>query len=147
MEDLYAILGCSVEATAEEIKQRYRVLARLSHPDSLHLGRAPACEQTFDKISYAYKILSDRDMRHEYDTRWHQQTLLQEFPVHDMVDFHELEPDELGEIFSYPCRCGDTFLLSRLDILLKFAYASCTSCSLCINISYSDKCEGVSHPS
>lgn len=138
MEDLYSVLDCSVKSTTAEIKQKYRELARLTHPDSLHLSDSVGHRHQFAKISHAYKILSDADMRREYDNRWHQLTLLQEFPVHDSVDFEAF--DELDEqLFSYPCRCGDVFILSRVDVLLKFSYASCSSCSLCLNVLYSDQ--------
>ena len=136
MEDLYNILGCSMDSTIDDIKQRYRALARLSHPDSAHVDDSADGANDFFKISNAYKILSDSDLRHEYDIRWHQKNLLQEFPVHEIVQFDELDEDEDEQQFAYPCRCGDSFILTHVDVLLKFDYVSCSSCSLCINIIY-----------
>jgi molecular chaperone DnaJ len=66
-EDLYEVLGVSRNASAAEIKQAYRRLAREYHPD-LHPGDDES-EERFKKISVAYEILSDPEKRSRYD-RW-----------------------------------------------------------------------------
>ncbi len=66
MEDLYAILGVSKNASPAEIKSAYRKLAMKYHPDR-NPGDKEA-EEKFKKISAAYNILGDEQKRREYDT-------------------------------------------------------------------------------
>lgn len=62
---LYEILGVSRTASAEEIKQRYRQLARTLHPD-VNPGD-PNASQKFADVNTAYKTLSDTLGRSNYD--------------------------------------------------------------------------------
>ena len=57
----YEELDVSRDATTEEIKQRYRTLAQLHHPDK------GGDEEIFKRIKLAYEILSDFIRRKEYD--------------------------------------------------------------------------------
>ncbi|PJF08859.1 DnaJ C-terminal domain-containing protein [Pseudorhodobacter sp. MZDSW-24AT] len=61
----YDVLGLSSAATAAEIKQAYRKLARAHHPD-LHPNDAKA-ETTFKDISAAYDLLKDAATRARFD--------------------------------------------------------------------------------
>ena len=65
MEDLYEVLGVDKNASADDIKKAYRVLAMKYHPDR-NPGDA-AAEKKFQQISNAYSILSDENKRREYD--------------------------------------------------------------------------------
>ena len=67
MDDLYATLGVSRTASADDIKKAYRKLARENHPDR-NPGDAKA-EERFKEISHAHDVLSDTDKRAEYDAR------------------------------------------------------------------------------
>ncbi|MDA2963442.1 MAG: DnaJ domain-containing protein [Actinomycetota bacterium] len=64
-KDFYKILGVDKKASVDEIKKRYRSLARELHPDK-NKGDA-AKEEKFKAISEAYEILSDGKKRTEYD--------------------------------------------------------------------------------
>ena len=64
-KDFYAVLGVSKDATAEEIKKKYRKLARELHPDK-NPGDKEA-EERFKAVSEAYDVLSDDAKRKEYD--------------------------------------------------------------------------------
>jgi DnaJ-class molecular chaperone len=59
--DLYKQLGISPDATSEEIKHAYRLLAQIHHPDK------GGDEEKFKKIKMAYETLSDPDKRAHYD--------------------------------------------------------------------------------
>ena len=64
-KDFYKVLGVDKKAPADEIKKKYRSLARDLHPDKTK-GDA-AKEEQFKAVSEAYEILSDAKKRAEYD--------------------------------------------------------------------------------
>jgi len=64
-KDFYAILGVDKKASGDEIKKRYRSLARELHPDKTKGD--DALEEKFKAVSEAYDILSDSKKRAEYD--------------------------------------------------------------------------------
>jgi molecular chaperone DnaJ len=64
-KDFYKVLGVDKKAAADEIKKRYRALARDLHPDKTKGDVAK--EEQFKAVSEAYEILSDAKKRAEYD--------------------------------------------------------------------------------
>lgn len=64
-KDFYAILGVDKRAGGDEIKKKYRTLARELHPDKTKGDSA--LEEKFKAVSEAYEILSDSKKRAEYD--------------------------------------------------------------------------------
>ena len=65
MEDLYAVLGVSRQASAEEIKKAYRKLAFQYHPD--RNPDNPVAEEKLKNINAAYAVLGDEEKRRQYD--------------------------------------------------------------------------------
>ncbi|MEM0053073.1 MAG: molecular chaperone DnaJ [Nitrososphaeria archaeon] len=63
-KDYYEILGVPRNATKEQIKEAYRRLAMLYHPDR---NKSPEAEEKFKEISEAYAVLSDDEKRRQYD--------------------------------------------------------------------------------
>lgn len=64
-QDYYETLGVARTATAEEIKQAFRKLARIHHPDVAK--NKVTGEAKFKEINEAYEVLSDPDKRRRYD--------------------------------------------------------------------------------
>jgi len=64
-KDFYAVLGVKKDVSDADLKKTYRKLAREFHPDS-NAGDAKA-EARFKEISEAYSVLSDKELRTEYD--------------------------------------------------------------------------------
>ena len=64
-KDFYKVLGVDKKAAADEIKKKYRALARDLHPDKTKGDTAK--EEKFKAVSEAYEILSDAKKRAEYD--------------------------------------------------------------------------------
>jgi len=65
MNDPYSVLGVAKTASDDEIRQRFRKLAKKHHPD-LNPGDK-AAEAKFKEISQANDILSDAEKRRRYD--------------------------------------------------------------------------------
>lgn len=64
MNDYYADLGVSRDASAEDIKRAYRKAARKLHPD---VNPGAEAEEQFKKVSQAYDVLSDPEKKRQYD--------------------------------------------------------------------------------
>ncbi|WP_017296651.1 DnaJ C-terminal domain-containing protein [Nodosilinea nodulosa] len=64
-KDYYAVLGVSRTASADDIKQSFRKLARKYHPDVNPDDKT--AEAKFKEVSEAYEVLSDPDKRKKYD--------------------------------------------------------------------------------
>lgn len=65
--DHYAVLGVPQTASARQIKEAFRALARAHHPDT-NTGDA-ASEREFKRVARAYEILGDAAKRRAYDER------------------------------------------------------------------------------
>ena len=63
-KDYYAILGIARDASADDIKQAYRKLARKYHPD---VSKEKDAEQRFKEMGEAYATLKDPEKRAAYD--------------------------------------------------------------------------------
>ena len=64
IKDYYKILGLSISATQNEIKQSYRKLAVFWHPDR---NSNPIALEKMKELNEAYEILSDENKRKSYN--------------------------------------------------------------------------------
>lgn len=66
--DFYAVLALPRNATEDQIRQRFREMARLRHPDRFQGAEKEKAEQEFQDITQAFNILSDPERRRLHDT-------------------------------------------------------------------------------
>jgi molecular chaperone DnaJ len=64
LPDYYKTLGISRSATPEQIKNRYRELAKKLHPDK---SKGENTDETMAEINKAYEILSQKERKEKYD--------------------------------------------------------------------------------
>ncbi len=70
-QDYYETLGVARDASQEEIRKRYRELARKYHPD---VNKESGAEERFKQVAEAYEVLGDAEKRKRYDAlgrNWH----------------------------------------------------------------------------
>lgn len=75
-KDYYKTLGVARDATADQVKQAYRKLARKYHPD---VSKEPNAEEQFKAVQEAYEVLKDAEKRKAYDQLGSQWQSGQEF--------------------------------------------------------------------
>jgi molecular chaperone DnaJ len=63
LPNYYKILGVTNDATPEEIKKKFRELAKKTHPDKTKEDS----EEEMAELNKAYEILSDKESREKYD--------------------------------------------------------------------------------
>jgi len=64
LPDYYKILGIPQSASQEEIKKRYRELAKKLHPDK---SKGEKTDEAMAEINKAYEILSQKERKEKYD--------------------------------------------------------------------------------
>lgn len=67
-KDFYAILGLARDATAEQIRGRFRELVRDRHPDRFQGDDRLAAEAEFQSITEAFNVLSSPERRRQHDS-------------------------------------------------------------------------------
>lgn len=67
MKNYYEILEVDVKASKEIIEKAYKVLAKKYHPDTQSEDKKDWAEAQFKEINEAYEILSNAELRKNYD--------------------------------------------------------------------------------
>ena len=65
MQDYYKVLGLSREASTEEIKKSFRIMALRYHPDKI--SNTEESKEKFMYVVEAFEVLSDEGARKKYD--------------------------------------------------------------------------------
>lgn len=66
--DFYTVLAVPRNATEDQIRQRFRELARTRHPDRFHGVEKERAEKEFQEITQAFNVLVDPERRRRHDT-------------------------------------------------------------------------------
>ena len=66
-KDFYAVLALPRNATEDQIRQRFREMARVRHPDRFQGAEKEAAEREFQEVTQAFNVLSDPERRRQHD--------------------------------------------------------------------------------
>lgn len=66
-KDYYVILGAARNATREQIRDRFRQMARVRHPDRFQGAERQKAEGEFQDITEAFNVLFDPERRRQHD--------------------------------------------------------------------------------
>lgn len=65
--DFYAVLAVPRNATEDQIRQRFRELARTRHPDRFQGAEKARAETEFQEVTQAFNVLADAERRRKHD--------------------------------------------------------------------------------
>ena len=85
--DYYEVLGVTRSASADDVKNAFRNLARKYHPD---VNKADDAEEKFKEINEAYGVLSDPEKRAAYDRYGFQGVNTNGMPDYSTMDLSDL---------------------------------------------------------
>ena len=148
MEDLYGILNCTEKASVTELRKSYLELSKIYHPDKCEQSKCSntnyketepnlsTASSKFVQINRAWKILSDTNLRSQYDIRWKQRCLAQDWPIHDTVSIDDFDVCPNEDFYTLECKCGGSYFLSESDTKFSFDIVCCDTCSLSIRVIY-----------
>ena len=127
----YSVLEIKSDACFEEVKKAYRSLIVTMHPDKG--GNA----DDFHAVQEAWDTLKDMEKRSKYDA----EILADNVDTFralgaTVVELDEFEYEELENIYTYECRCGDEFIMTEDDVIDGVQILTCPSCSLLLSVSY-----------
>ncbi|CAF2503386.1 unnamed protein product [Rotaria sp. Silwood2] len=120
--NLYEILGVPSNCSLNILRQEYHRLLLEYHPDKTNSNDLTN-RKRFEDIQYAYKILSNVELRLKYDQeqeRRHLHTL-----PHTNINSNDFNDDE------YTCRCGT---ILQIDDEINFDIIECPNCSMKIQL-------------
>ena len=66
-KNFYAVLGVAPTATEDEIRRRFRKLARERHPDRFQGEEKARAEREFQEVTQAFNVLADTERRRVHD--------------------------------------------------------------------------------
>ena len=89
-------------------------------------------KNNFIQLNQAYKVLSDPNLKQQYDFQYVANINKSSVAVHDNLSLDDLDGNEDG--FFTPCRCGGLYQLpvETLKLSIPNLYVSCDTCSLCV---------------
>lgn len=128
--DLYGTLEVQPSASIEEIKQAYKRLILIYHPDKA--GAANADDELFRTIRFAWDTLSDPEKRRKYDEWLHAAAVIESRA--ERVEYASLVLQD-NDMLTHPCRCGDVYKVNITEFEESGAdLIPCNGCSLYVKV-------------
>ncbi|GAA6002838.1 uncharacterized protein JCM10292_001329 [Rhodotorula paludigena] len=159
--DLYARLGLSPSSSQAEIRQAYRALILVRHPDRAGHDAAQLAEvaargqASAEELNEAWEVLSHEDKRRDYDAARAAHLAASRASVNafavslslDLFEPHfaplkEQAGSEGGEdedepaYYTHPCRCSSQFRISRGQLEDGVEVVTCEGCSERCRVEY-----------
>lgn len=149
-ESPYEVLGVSSEASADEVRRSYQLLARRHHPD--RAGDTGDAAAAFRRVQRAYDRLREPNARWAHDvaaraarinaagaaSRVSEVDLSEMRYAEEAPSYGEGDAVEgvLAGVWRYDCRCGDEYTLYEDQLVAGIDHLPCRSCSLCLRPLY-----------
>ncbi|KAG2484231.1 hypothetical protein HYH03_016966 [Edaphochlamys debaryana] len=120
----YETLGVPRDASTNDIKDAYRAAVLKHHPDKLagaDCGNGAeaslADSADFKRVQQAWEVLRDPSQRAAYDSGLTLAALRATVAFQDELTLDEMdaETEEGEDVYTYPCRCGDSYRLRKVD--------------------------------
>ncbi|EMR09957.1 hypothetical protein PNEG_01715 [Pneumocystis murina B123] len=119
--DLYSILKINKNATEAEIRSAYRKQALLNHPDKKPESEREKAHTEFERIAFAYGILSDEKRRKIYDTTGRTDEIISDIDWSEWIkDLYNSSEEERQDLY----QAYEQFKGSMTDI---FSYVLCSN--------------------
>ncbi|XP_077976192.1 DPH4 homolog [Styela clava] len=144
MENYYETLHVPVFCELSEIKTGYQFLIKKLHPDknipnTTDFKQNRENEKYFHQVQTAWKILSDKQLKKDYDTLLKRTKLENELLVNEEISLSDMDiiTDDAKDMeYIYPCRCGTEYILDKkyLEMDLTNIILTCETCSLHIKV-------------
>lgn len=126
-KDYYEVLGVGKNASPEEIKKAYRLLAKEYHPDK-NQGSEEATDK-FKEISEAYEVLSNSDKKSNYDRFGHGNNRENQNPFYEYFRRRH-KPEIVGETISILIKLTLEEIYS--GVKKTYTYNRNDSCNTCL---------------
>ncbi|XP_033824592.1 dnaJ homolog subfamily C member 24 [Periophthalmus magnuspinnatus] len=115
-KDLYGVLGASPSESTEELRRRYQHLVLKCHPDRLSGHETEVGLKRFLEVDAAWKILSDKNKRRDYDLQRRARDLKQDWPVDSTVFLEDMAWNNDERLYTHCCRCGGAFIIDEEEV-------------------------------
>ncbi|PZC84507.1 hypothetical protein B5X24_HaOG205081 [Helicoverpa armigera] len=127
--DYYKVLECDRTVSSDDLKKNYKRLILSSHPDKID----DQSDESFLLIQKAWAVLKDPLTRKQYDAMLscHENS---ECLLYDTVSLSDMDFDCSEGEYTYPCRCGGTYVLGSEESVPSQVIIACDECSFSIQV-------------
>lgn len=131
----YTLLGLHPSASVREIRQTYRELSKLYHPDTTRLPPAIAT-QKFQQLNEAYAALSNPERRSAYDLKigYSRVTVVQPLPSLNRPQPRHKSSSAYLDATDRPLSAGEIFALFILGV----TFVACLILAITIGLTRGD---------
>jgi len=138
LPDYYSLLSVSPSASSAEIKQAYRRILLLYHPDKHTLPDGVAQAQPISTaidvglLKEAYTTLTSSALRAAYDSRRIREPRSGDprpAQIISLEDFDEIGQDAEVAKWAHSCRCGGSYVITETAMEAGEHLVGCDSCS------------------